>query len=128
MTLSSRANIPCTLGPGITAFRQKTGKHLRILAKQSVAYEKGYAIQVAGFADSVGAASSNQVLSKERAQAVVAYLLQDCSVPVGRIVAPGAMGESNPAASNETSSGRGQNRRVEVKLLVNKGIVASAAN
>jgi outer membrane protein OmpA-like peptidoglycan-associated protein len=76
----------------------------------------------------VGTAASNQVLSKERAQAVVAYLLQDCSVPVGRIVAPGAMGESNPAASNETPSGRGENRRAEVKLLVNKGIVSSSIN
>jgi OmpA-OmpF porin, OOP family len=92
------------------------------LAKQAVAYQKGYVIQVAAFADSVGNASSNQVLSKERAQAVVAYLLQDCSVPVGRIVSPGAMGESNPAASNETSSGRSDNRRAEVTLLVNKGI------
>ena len=67
---------------------------------------KGYVIQVAGFADSVGAASSNQVLSKERAQAVVAYLLQESSIPVGRIVAPGAMGKTKPAASNETRSGR----------------------
>jgi outer membrane protein OmpA-like peptidoglycan-associated protein len=98
------------------------------LAKQSLAYQKGYVIQVAAFADSVGAAASNQVLSKERAQAVVAYLLQDCSVPVGRIVAPGAMGESNPVASNETPSGRGENRRAEVKLLVNKGIVSSSIN
>jgi OOP family OmpA-OmpF porin len=98
------------------------------LAKQALAYQKGYVIQVAAFADSMGAAASNQVLSKERAQAVVAYLLQDCSVPVGRIVAPGAMGETNPAASNETASGRSENRRAEVKLLVNKGIVNSAAN
>ena len=98
------------------------------LAKQSVAYGKGYAIQVAGFADSVGTAASNQVLSKERAQAVVAYLLQDCNVPVGRIVTPGAMGETNPAASNENSSGRSQNRRVEVKLLVNKGIASASLN
>jgi OOP family OmpA-OmpF porin len=98
------------------------------LAKKSLAYQKGYVIQVAAFADSVGTAASNQVLSKERAQAVVAYLLQDCSVPVGRIVAPGAMGESNPAASNETPSGRGENRRAEVKLLVNKGIVSSSIN
>jgi OmpA-OmpF porin, OOP family len=98
------------------------------LAKQATAYQKGYVIQVAGFADSVGTASSNQVLSKERAQAVVAYLLQDCNVPVGRIVAPGAMGETNPAASNESSSGRGQNRRTEVKLLVNKGVVGSGGN
>ena len=98
------------------------------LAKKAVAYQKGYVIQVAAFADSVGNATSNQLLSKERAQAVVAYLLQDCSVPVGRIVAPGAMGESNPAASNETSSGRSENRRAEVKLLVNKGIAGSGGN
>jgi OOP family OmpA-OmpF porin len=97
------------------------------LAKQALAYQKGYVIQVAAFADSVGTAASNQVLSKERAQAVVAYLLQDCSVPVGRIVSPGAMGESNPAASNETASGRGENRRAEVKVLVNKGIVGSGS-
>ena len=97
------------------------------LAKNALAYQKGFVIQVAGFADSVGTASSNQVLSKERAQAVVAYLLQECNVPVGRIVAPGAMGETNPAASNETRSGRSENRRTEVKLLVNKGIVGSGA-
>lgn len=98
------------------------------LAKQAVAYQKGYVLQVAAFADSVGTASSNQVLSKERAQAVVAYLLQECSVPVGRIVSPGAMGETNPAASNETNSGRSENRRAEVKLLVNKGIAGGGAN
>jgi OOP family OmpA-OmpF porin len=98
------------------------------LAKQAVAYQKGYVLQVAAFADSVGTASSNQVLSKERAQAVVAYLLQECSVPVGRITSPGAMGETNPAASNESSSGRSENRRAEVKLLVNKGIAGGGAN
>ncbi|MGA8493461.1 MAG: OmpA family protein [Terriglobales bacterium] len=97
------------------------------LAKQALAYQKGYVIQVAAFADSVGTASSNQVLSKERAQAVIAYLLQECNVPVGRIVAPGAMGETNPAASNETTSGRADNRRAEVKLLVNKGIAMASA-
>jgi len=97
------------------------------LAQKALAYPKGYVIQVAGFADSMGTASSNQVLSKERAQAVVAYLLQECSIPVGRIVAPGAMGETNPAASNETTSGRSENRRAEVKLLVNKGIISASA-
>jgi outer membrane protein OmpA-like peptidoglycan-associated protein len=91
------------------------------LAKQALTYPKGYAIQVAAFADSAGTAASNQVLSRERAQAVVAYLLQECNVPVGRIVAPGAMGETNPVGSNETASGRSQNRRAEVKLLVNCG-------
>jgi outer membrane protein OmpA-like peptidoglycan-associated protein len=59
---------------------------------------------------------------------VVASPLQKCSVQVGRIVAPGAMGETNPAVSNETRSGRSQNRRAEVKLLVNKGIANSGGN
>lgn len=84
---------------------------------------KAYLVQVSGFADSVGSAADNQTLSKNRAEAVVAYLLQECSIPVGRIVAPGALGETNPATSNESASGKAQNRRVEVKLLINKGIV-----
>ena len=115
-------------GVGDYSISAEDRQALAELAKQALAYQKGYVIQVAAFADSMGAAASNQVLSKERAQAVVAYLLQDCSVPVGRIVAPGAMGETNPAASNETVSGRSENRRAEVKLLGNKGIVNSAAN
>jgi outer membrane protein OmpA-like peptidoglycan-associated protein len=94
------------------------------LAKQGLTYTKGWGISVAGFADATGNAASNQILSKERAQAVAAYLLQDCGVPVGRILAPGAMGESNPAASNESPSGRAENRRVDVKLLLNKGVAA----
>jgi OOP family OmpA-OmpF porin len=104
---------------GLTA-EYKQG--LANIAKQALAYDKGWVLSVAGYADSVGNAASNQVLSKQRAQAVVAYLLQDCGVPVGRIVAPGAMGESNPAASNESASGRAENRRVDVKLLLNKGV------
>jgi outer membrane protein OmpA-like peptidoglycan-associated protein len=95
------------------------------LAKQALTYNKGWALSVAGFADSTGTAAENQVLSKKRAQAVVAYLLQDCKVPVGRILAPGAMGESNPVASNESDNGRSENRRVDVKLLLNKGVAGA---
>ena len=95
---------------------------LENIAKQALSYSKGWGISVAGFADSSGNAASNQVLSKERAQAVAAYLLQECGVPVGRILAPGAMGETNPVASNELPSGRAENRRVDVKLLLNKGV------
>jgi outer membrane protein OmpA-like peptidoglycan-associated protein len=92
------------------------------VAKQGLAYSKGWGISVAGFADAAGNAAANQVLSKQRAQAVAAYLLQECGVPVGRILAPGAMGETNPVGSNESPSGRAENRRVDVKLLLNKGV------
>jgi outer membrane protein OmpA-like peptidoglycan-associated protein len=85
----------------------------------------GYIIQVKGFADSSGNAAMNQKLSMERAQNVIAYLIQNCNVPVRHIVAPGAMGEVAPVASNETKAGRAENRRVEVKVLLNKGLSGS---
>jgi OOP family OmpA-OmpF porin len=82
----------------------------------------GYIIEVKGYADSSGNAAMNQTLSMDRAQAVIAYLMQDCNVPVRHIVAPGAMGTSDPTATNETAQGRAENRRVEVKVLVNRGL------
>jgi OOP family OmpA-OmpF porin len=82
----------------------------------------GYIIQVKGFADSSGNAAMNQQLSMDRAQSVIAYLIQNCNVPVRHVVAPGAMGTADPAAANETAQGRAENRRVEVKVLVNKGL------
>jgi OmpA-OmpF porin, OOP family len=83
---------------------------------------KGYIIEVQGFADATGNAAMNEKLSEDRADAVVSYLIQQCNVPVRHIVAPGAMGEYQPAAPNETAQGRAENRRVEVKVLVNKGV------
>ena len=83
---------------------------------------KGYIIEVTGYADSTGNAAMNTKLSENRAKAVVTYLMQKGEVPVRHIVAPGAMGEYGAAAPNETQAGRAENRRVEVKVLVNKGI------
>ena len=83
---------------------------------------KGYIIEVTGYADSTGGAEMNTTLSENRAKAVITYLIQKGEVPVRHIVAPGAMGEYGAAAPNETESGREENRRVEVKVLVNKGI------
>lgn len=86
---------------------------------------KGYIIEVTGYADSTGDAMMNTQLSEDRAKAVVTYLIQRGEVPVRHIIAPGAMGEYGAAAPNETSAGRAENRRVEVKVLVNKGITGS---
>ena len=89
---------------------------------QNSANLKGYLIEVKGFCDSRGSAAINQQLSMERAQEVVAFLLQSGNIPLTRIVAPGAMGDADPAATNETKEGRAENRRVEVKILIDKGL------
>lgn len=94
---------------------------LKKLAQDAISL-KGYMIQVKGFTDSRGSAAMNQRLSMDRAQNVIAYLIQECNVPLRHVIAPGAMGESAPAASNDTKAGRAENRRVEVNVLVNKGI------
>lgn len=82
----------------------------------------GYIIEVKGYADSSGGPVMNTKLSEDRAQTVVAYLVQACNVPMRHVVSPAAMGETHAVASNETASGRAENRRVEVKILQNKGI------
>jgi len=84
-----------------------------------------YMIQVAGYTDSSGNAAYNQRLSDERAAAVVAYLQQKGNIPLFRVLAPAAMGTSHAATSNETAQGMSENRRVVVKVLVNKGLAGS---
>jgi outer membrane protein OmpA-like peptidoglycan-associated protein len=86
---------------------------------------KGYIVEVTGFADSTGNAAMNTKLSEDRAKAVITLLMQQGGVPIRHIIAPGAMGEYGAAAPNETKAGRAENRRVEVKVLVNKGIAGS---
>jgi OmpA-OmpF porin, OOP family len=106
---------------GSTTISAKDKAALKQLAHDAVNLT-GYIIQVKGFADSSGNAAMNQKLSMERAQNVIAFLLQDCNIPVRHVVAPGAMGTADPAAPNETAQGRSENRRVEVKVLVNRGL------
>ena len=85
----------------------------------------GYIVEVVGYADSTGSAAVNTKLSEARAKQVVTWLMQQGGIPVRHIVAPGAMGEYGSRASNETKKGRAENRRVEVKVLVNKGITGA---
>ena len=86
---------------------------------------KGIILQIIGYADSVGSAEANTRLSGDRAKSVVTYLFQQCNIPMRFMVAPGAMGEFQPAASNETKEGRAENRRVTVKILQNKGVAGT---
>jgi OmpA-OmpF porin, OOP family len=107
--------------PASSTLSKEDKEQLKKLAETATGL-KGYIVEVKGFADSTGKAAMNEKLSEDRAKAVVGYLMRECNVPVWRIVAPGAMGEFQPAASNESASGREENRRVEVKILVNKGM------
>lgn len=87
---------------------------------------KGYVIEVSGYADATGSVERNRALSQRRADTVIRYLVENHSIPLRRIVTPYGFGESNPVAENKTRDGRAQNRRVEVKLLVNKGLTQEA--
>lgn len=81
-----------------------------------------YMIEVAGYASSTGTKAQNQKLSDERATAVVLYLRNQKSIPMRRILAPAGYGATHPAATNTDSQGRSLNQRVDVKVLVNKGL------
>lgn len=70
---------------------------------------------VEGYTDSVGPANINKKLSEERALAVKNYLIAN-GVDENRLSAVG-YGEEKPVASNNTKSGRAQNRRVEINLV-----------
>lgn len=82
---------------------------------------KGYLVEVKGFASSSGGAERNQALSDERSENVEAFLQQQ-GIALQHIVNTGAMGTTAPVASNDTEEGRKQNQRVEVKILVNRGV------
>ena len=87
---------------------------------------KGYVLEVTGYADSTGNTARNRALSQNRADNVIRYLVENHQIPLRRIVTPYGFGESNPVADNKTREGRAENRRVEVKVLVNKGLTQPA--
>lgn len=93
---------------------------------QKTATNKGYVIEITGYADSTGNMARNRVLSQQRADAVVRYLQENHDIPLRRIVTPFGYGSLRPAADNTTAEGRKQNRRVEVKVLVSRGITQSS--
>ncbi len=84
----------------------------------------GYMIEVKGFASVTGNAAVNQKLSEDRAGNVTNILLQQGHIPLTRMLAPGAMGESEQVGGEEakTTEGQAKNRRVVVRVLQNKAI------
>lgn len=87
---------------------------------------KGYLIEIAGYTSSTGTHDSNQKLSDERAATVANYLRAQQNIPMRRILVPAGYAAMHPAGSNADAQGRALNRRVDVKILVNKGLNANA--
>ncbi|MGQ0540884.1 MAG: OmpA family protein [Blastocatellia bacterium] len=83
---------------------------------------KGYVIEVTGFASAEGSTSKNKALSQRRAEAVINYMVETHNVPLRRIGQSYGFGELQAVADNATREGREANRRVEVKLLVSRGL------
>jgi OOP family OmpA-OmpF porin len=84
----------------------------------SIASTKGYIIALEGGTDSVGPADYNYDLSQRRANSVIQYLASKYNVPAHKIYVIG-LGKDKPVESNKTSSGRADNRRVDVRLMTN---------
>jgi OOP family OmpA-OmpF porin len=69
-------------------------------------------VDVNGYCDAIGGASYNLRLSQRRAEAVASYL-EDKGIPSSQLV-PQGFGKTNFVATNKTSEGRAENRRVEL--------------
>jgi outer membrane protein OmpA-like peptidoglycan-associated protein len=106
-----------TLKPGA---REKLARVAGILATHPDLH-----IAIEGHTDSVGGDDYNQRLSERRAQSVREYLTQQKIAPTA--VEASGFGESRPVASNSTSAGRQQNRRVELVVTGESIGRASAA-
>jgi outer membrane protein OmpA-like peptidoglycan-associated protein len=83
---------------------------------------QNYMIEIAGYASSSGTKAENQKLTDERAAAVADYLRNSDNVPMRRILTPAGYGATHAAATNSDPEGRDINQRVDVKVLVNKGL------
>ena len=83
---------------------------------------RAFMIEVAGHTDSTGSDAKNFRLSRDRAEAVVQYLAVQHKIPLRRFVTPMGYGKTEAVADNTTSAGRTQNRRVDVKMIINRGL------
>ena len=115
-----KKDISITFETGKSELSDEGKKQLTELANEAKGL-KGYLVEVKGFASTSGDAERNQALSEERSVSVETFLQQQ-GITLQHIVNTGAMGTTAPVASNDTEEGRKQNQRVEVKILVNRGV------
>ena len=83
---------------------------------------KNYMVEVKGFTDPTGNFDKNLELSQDRADTVVQYLVVKHNIPMRRIMQPMGYGETKPVTAGVAEESNKQSRRVEVVVLVNKGL------
>lgn len=83
---------------------------------------KGFMIEITGYASADGDTRKNKALSERRERAVREYLIDNHNISLRRFTPSYGFGELNAVADNTTREGREQNRRVEIKLLVSRGL------
>jgi outer membrane protein OmpA-like peptidoglycan-associated protein len=83
---------------------------------------QGYLIEISGYASNTLGSKTDQKLSEERAAAVARYFYEVQNIPMRRILIPVGYGSTHRLASNSNTDGRELNRRVDVKVLVNKSL------
>ena len=88
---------------------------------------KGWVMAVIGYADTTGNSQRNIDLSERRANSVIYYIVSKYKMPLNRLVQPFGYGQLEPVAENKTKAGRAKNRRVEIRLMINKGIAGTVA-
>ena len=108
-------------GNGKTKVDSQYTPQLLALAEKAKAVN-GYMIEVKGYASSSGSAELNQQLSEDRADEITNILIQQGHIPLTRMLAPGAMGETHQVGNDKSAEGEAQNRRVVVRVLQNKAI------
>jgi len=99
-------------------------RNLQSLASSLDKYP-GSDILIVGHTDQVGSAAYNQSLSERRASAAANFLVGQ-GVARSRVSTRG-MGETEPAAPNDTEAGRAQNRRVAVAIYASEAYKAEMA-
>jgi len=87
------------------------------MMQQIKADPKGAYFEIAGYTDSIGSKEFNEKLGLERAEAVKKYLYEQHQIPLFKMNVI-SYGEENPVAENNTKTGRAQNRRVVIRVLV----------
>jgi len=91
------------------------------LAKLAKSHQ-GYLIEISGYASNTLGSKTDQKLSEERAAAVARYFYEVQNIPMRRILIPVGYGSTHRLANNGNTEGRELNRRVDVKVLVNKSL------